>query len=111
MMRTSTLPRLGRAERADLAVLEHAQQAHLHARVRLADLVEEDRAAVRDLEQALLVGVRAGEGAAPVAEELALEQRVGQRGAVLRDEALVLARARVVDGARDQVLAGAGLAA
>ena len=56
------------------------------------DLVEEDRAAVRDLEQALLVGVRAGEGAALVAEELALEQRVGQRGAVLRDEALALAR-------------------
>ena len=64
-----------------------------------------------DLEQALLVGVRAGERAALVAEELALEQRVGQRAAVLRHEAPLLARARVVDGARDEVLAGAGLAA
>ena len=66
--------------------------------------------AVRDLEEALLVGVRAGEGAALVPEELALEQRVGERRAVLGDEALILARARVVDRAGHQVLAGAGLA-
>jgi hypothetical protein len=62
----------------------------------LADLVEKDRAAVRDLEQALLVLVRARERAAHVAEQLALEQRVGQRGAVLRHEALALARPRSV---------------
>ncbi len=103
-------PRLRGAERADLAVLEHAQQAHLHARLGLADLVEEDRAAVGDLEEPALVRVGPGEGAAPVAEELALEERVGERAAVLRHEAALLARARIMDGARDEVLARAGLA-
>ena len=45
-----------------------------------------------------------------VTEELALEQRIGQRAAVLGDEALVLARPGVVDRAGHQVLAGARLA-
>ena len=44
------LPRLGRAEGPDLAVLEYAQQANLHTRLGLTDLVEEDRASVGDLE-------------------------------------------------------------
>ena len=43
-------PGLGGAEGPDLAVLENAQQANLHARLGLTDLVEEDRAAVGDLE-------------------------------------------------------------
>ena len=42
----------------------------------LADLVEEHRAAVGRLEQAGLAPDRAGEGAALVAEQLALEQRL-----------------------------------
>jgi len=45
-----------------------------------------------------------------MSEELALEQRVGERPAVLGDEAALLARARVVDGATDEILAGTGLA-
>ena len=52
----------------------------------------------------------AGERAAHVAEQLGLEQRLRQRAAVDRDEPLVAARAVVVDRARDQLLAGAGLA-
>ena len=50
----------------------------------LADLVEEERAAVRRLEQALLALPRVGEGALHVAEQLALEQRLGERPAVDR---------------------------
>ena len=41
-----------------------------------ADLVEEDRAAVGQREAALLGERRAGEGAAHVAEQLGLEQRL-----------------------------------
>src|SRR6202008_933278 len=52
----------------------------------------------------------AGEGALLVAEELALEQRVGQRGAVDGDERLAPARGEVVDGLGDELLAGAALA-
>jgi hypothetical protein len=94
----------------DLALLQDAQQLRLQARRRLRDLVQEERAAVGDLEEALLVGDRAREGAALVAEELALEDALGERGAVHGHEEAVRTRAPVVDGARDQLLARARLA-
>ena len=50
----------------------------------VADLVEEQRAAVGDLEHALLVRHRAGERALDVAEQLALQQVLAQRVAVDR---------------------------
>src|SRR5205807_1374593 len=53
---------------------------------------------------------RARERAALVAEHLGLEQLGGDRAAVDRDEGAIGARARGVDGARDQLLAGAALA-
>ena len=74
-------------------MLEHAQQLRLGGRPHLADLVEEERALVRQLELAELLRVRVGERAALVAEELALEQRLGDGGAVERDERLARARA------------------
>ena len=53
----------------------------------VADLVEEEGAAVGLLEAAPVAPlVRAGEGALLVAEQLALEERLGQRGAVDRHE-------------------------
>ena len=54
---------------------------------------------------------RAGEGALLVAEQLALEHAGRERRAVDAHERLVLARRVDVDGVRDQLLAGAGLAA
>jgi hypothetical protein len=59
---------------------------------------------------ALLVAQGAGERALGVAEERALEEVVVEGRAVLHHERLVLARAVVVDGARDELLAGARLA-
>ena len=53
---------------------------------------------------------RAGEGAALVAEELALDQVLGDRRAVDLDERLVAARRVLVQRARDELLAGAALA-
>jgi hypothetical protein len=44
-----------------------------------------------------------------VSEELALDERGGQRGAVHRDERAVAPRAVRVKGAGEQFLAGAGL--
>ena len=52
----------------------------------------------------------AGERALGVAEELGFGERLGDRRGVERHEPLVRARAVVVDGPRDQLLAGAGLA-
>ena len=51
-----------------------------------------------------------GERALGVAEELGLGQRLGNGGGVEGDEPLIGARAVVVNGPRDQLLAGAGLA-
>ena len=51
-----------------------------------------------------------GEGAPLVAEQLALDQPVGDRGAVDGDEGTLAARPQIVDGPRDQLLAGAALA-
>ena len=77
----------------------------------LADLVEEQRAAVGQLELALLGGLGVGEGARLVAEQLRLDQLLGQRAAVHLHVGLVGARRVVVQRVRDQLLAGARLAA
>src|SRR5262245_6190467 len=77
---------------------------------RVAELVEEQRAAVRHLEQARPFAVGAGERAALVAEQLALHQLLGQRAAVDRDERALAALRPAVDLARDDLLAGARLA-
>jgi hypothetical protein len=108
MRRTSTLRGLDAAHALELALLQHAQQLHLHLERDLADLVEEQRAAVGQLEAPGLGLHGAGEGAALVAEQLRLHQVLGDGRAVDLDERLVLAGARaVVDGRGDQLLAGA----
>ena len=81
--------RLRAAEPEHLPLLQHAQQLDLDRDRHLADLVEEEGAALRGLEQAGLGLDRAGERAALVAEQLALQQRRGERRAVEADERLV----------------------
>ncbi len=103
--------RLRAADRKHRAFLQHAQQLRLHLRRELGDLVQEERAAAGQPEVAGSVPDRAGEGALGVAEELALEQRVGERGAVDGDEGSLAPVRGVVDRAGDQLLAGPGLAA
>jgi hypothetical protein len=104
------LDRLGAADRRERALLQHPQQLDLQRRRHVADLVEEEGAAVGDLEQPGLILDRAGERAADVAEQRALEQVVVERRAVLDHERLLGARPVVVDRAGDQLLAGAALA-
>ena len=86
-------PRDVLADAAQLPFLNHAQHLGLRPRRQLADLVEEQRAAVRLLEDAGAIGDRAGERAARVAEQLGLDEIVGQRRAVERAERLVRAAA------------------
>ena len=69
----------GAAEPLELALLQHAQQLDLRGQLHVADLVEEQRAALRELEPALLAILRAGERALLVAEQLRFDQRLGQR--------------------------------
>src|SRR6202008_560845 len=92
------------------ALLQDAQQLDLRAEVHVADLVEEEGSAFGHLEAPLLAGRRAGERALLVAEELRLNERVGQRRAAHFYERLFRAQRVVVNGVGDQLLTGAGLA-
>ena len=102
--------RVGAADRPHLLLLEHAQELHLQAHRHVADLVQQQRAAVRGLEQAFVGAMRARERALLVTEQLGLEQILGHRAAVDRDERALLARARAMDRARHELLAGARFA-
>ena len=92
---------LGLTDAADGARLQRAKKLRLKRRRQLSDLVEEDRAARRRFEVADARGDRAGERAPHVAEELGLEEVLGDGRAVDHDERAFLPRAPLVDGARD----------
>ncbi len=104
------LDRTAGADRVDLAVLQRAQQLHLRVQRQLADLVEEQRAAVRLDELAGVLFGRAGEGALLVAEQDRFDQVLRQRAAIDGDERLAAAIGAALDGARHQFLADARLA-
>ena len=101
------LDRLDPAQRLVDPFLQNPQQTHLHRRRDVADLVEEDRAALGDREAPRLVALGVGEGARLVAEELGLEEGVGERAAVDGHEGLSLPRREIVKGPREELLAGA----
>src|SRR5262249_9202040 len=103
--------RLVAADAFDLCLLDGAQQLRLRLERHVAALVQEERAAVGRLELALAPRDRARESALLVAEELALDELPRERGAVHLDERLRAARAPVVERVRDELLAGAALAA
>ena len=102
--------RLLAADPLQFVLLEHAQQLGLHGRRGLADLVEEQGAAVGLDEAALAAAVGAGEGAPLVAEQLGFEQGFGERGTVHLDKRPAAPQTLVVQGRGHQFLAGAGLA-
>ena len=90
--RTSTRIAARGPDGLDLPVFQEPQQERLHAEAHLPDLVQEQRAAVRDLNLPLLVAVGAGKTALDVAEQLGLQERFGQaaqftatNGAAFRD--------------------------
>jgi hypothetical protein len=88
-----------------LTLLENAQQALLHGEAHLADLVQEERAAMRGFDDADAVAYGAGERTTRVAEEFALEERFGERTAVDGDEGCVATVRQPMDSARHQLLA------
>src|SRR2546425_1223066 len=98
------------AQAADRLLIQRAQQLALELGREVIHFVEEHRPALRDLEQAGFGGLRVGEGAALVTEQLALEQLGGQGGAVELDERRGGTRAAVVQGTRQQLFAGARFA-
>src|SRR5262245_41144583 len=95
---------------ANHTVLEDAKILHLESRAHLRDLVEENGAAVGQLEEARFALVRAGEGPLLVAEELALHQRLGDGRAVDGDERPLAPIRHLMNGPSDQLLARPRLA-
>src|SRR5262249_29735380 len=95
---------------AELAALEHAKELGLRGGVHRADLIEEQGAAIGELEQAALELAGAGERAAVMAEKLILDDVGAERGAVQRHEKVLAPGAMRVERSGDQLLAGAALA-
>src|SRR3982751_845879 len=89
-----------------LPFLEHAQEFGLKFQGKVANLVEEDGAAVRGLKAAGAIPHRARKRAADMAEKLALEHLPRDRTAVHSNERLVRASAALVDFLREQLLTG-----
>ena len=87
------------ADAAELAGLQRPQHLGLGGQAHVADLVEEEGAAVGDLEQAALAADRAGEGALLVAEELALDE-LGRDGRAVHLDELAARRAGCCRGWR-----------
>ena len=87
MTRTSTSMRLGAADALEAPLLQTRSSLACMVSGHVADLVEEDRAAVGQLEAAAALADGAGERALLVAEQLALQQRLRQGGAVDRARA------------------------
>ena len=92
------------------AFLQYPQKLDLHGRAQFGNLVEKDRAAVRQLKTPFLVPDRSGEGTFDVAEKLAFEQTFGQGRAVDRNEQGTLAVTLVVNGLGHELLADAAFA-
>ncbi len=99
------------AQPLELALLQDAQQLHLDAGRHVADFVHENGAGVGLFELAGLADIGARERALLVAEQFALHQIFGQRGAVDFDERPILAGRVMMNGARDHILADAAFAA
>ena len=99
-----------RTQRPHRALLDRTQQLALHRQRQVADLIEEQCAALSGLKKPGSILGCTGERALSVAEELRFEQLLRDRTAVDRDEGLVSARADLVQRARNQLLAGARLA-
>src|SRR5262249_36757783 len=72
----------GSADALQAPLLGDAQELRLQLGAQLGDLVEEEGAALCELDTAAVARRGAREGAPLVAEELALQERLRQRGAV-----------------------------
>src|SRR5258708_6129352 len=80
------LQRIARADALEGLFLKHAQQLGLHLEADVADLIEEQRAAVCHLEAADLVTMGARERPFNMSEKLALQQAGRKGGTINLDE-------------------------
>src|SRR5262249_43683799 len=98
------------AEALEFPLLEYAQEFDLQVEGQFADLVQEDRAAMGELEAPHFAAEGASEGPLFVPEELTLDQRGWDGGAVDLDQGSLLTRTAVMNGPCDQLFARARFA-
>src|SRR5690606_21906224 len=104
------LLRLVAADPLEGALLQHTQQLDLHVHRHVADLVEKQRAAGRQLETPRPAGNGTGKGTLLVAEQFAFQQLGRNRAAVNRYEGGIFALGVEMEVARHYLLAGARVA-
>src|SRR5262245_39257162 len=104
---------LGRsgAETTNGAIVQERQNLRLERCRKQRDLIEEQGAAVGELEEAGFRATSVRESSAFIAEQLRFEQVFGNRGAVDIDERTARAGASPMNRAGDETLAGPCLAA
>src|SRR6266404_5230597 len=98
------------ADALDFAFFQYAEQLCLHRHGHVADFIEKQRAAFSLFEFAYALDGRAGERSLFVAKEFRFDQFRGNSRAIQRDEWMLVARRFLMDGARNEFLASAGLA-
>ena len=94
----------------EFPLLEDPQQLGLHVQRNVTDLVEKERAAVPQFEPAGPARRGPGERALLVPEQFALEESRRERRHAHPDERAFASGTEIVNRARDQLLAGPGLA-
>ena len=95
------------SEAFELTLLQNSEQLRLQLQRNLAHLVEKERPAGRGLKPPCSVAQGPGECPFHMAEKLALEQLAWNRGTVRLNQGPRVAGAAIVNGARDELLAGA----
>src|SRR5947209_17038160 len=90
------------ADAHKFAFLEDAQQFCLECKRKFPHFIKENAPTLGDFQETLFLANSAGESSFFVAEELALEKRLCDRGTVQRHKRLVLARAIFVDGRSEE---------
>ena len=95
--------------RSNSCSCKHAQELRLQLERNVADFVQEQRPAVRQLEAADLLRDGAGKRPLLVTEQLALQEAGGDGRAVQLDERARATPAQIVDRAGDQLFARARL--
>ena len=93
----------------DALFLKNAQELGLKMEAEFTDFVEEEGPTIGGANEAKRIAGSASEGSLYVAEQLALEQRVAEGGAIDRDKGLLGARRIAVDESREHFLAAARL--
>ena len=94
----------------ELTLLQHPQQLHLQRGSQFADFVEKNHASIGHFQPAFLQRSGSGKCSTLVAEQIAFQKRLWNRGAIDGHKRLARPRTVTMQGPRRQLFAGPALA-